>query len=414
MERISSNMSINDMQYQLNKRNQNLYDLNNQMSTQSRVNNLRDDPLAAGHSTRYLSRITHLERYAKNAERIKSEHRVAEGYMKSANSILHRVRELAVQGANDTYTKSDKQAMGQEINQLLNELIEIGNARNADGTTMFGGDKTSTNPYRVLRGTIPEAGGQVVTNVEYRGSIKPSVVEIGQGNYMKKHFPGNEVLWAEQQQVFSGVNAQNYVVDTDTSIQIDGEEIGLNAGDNIHNIIAKINDSKAQVKASLDPVNNSLALTTTSPHQLYLQDAGEGTVLQDLGVITDIGKPPFNIASDANSSGGSLFDMVIHLRDRLYAGDTIDIGGSALKGIDLAQDKLLSSMSELGAQDERMQVALRRIEHEIPELQEQNSKEVDLDFTKAITDLKELEQAHKAALGAAGRIMQPTLLDFLR
>jgi flagellar hook-associated protein 3 FlgL len=106
--------------------------------------------------------------------------------------------------------------------------------------------------------------------------------------------------------------------------------------------------------------------------------------------------------------------MVIHLRDRLYVGDTIDIGGSALKGVDLAQDKLLSSMSELGAQDERMQVALRRIEHEVPELQEQNSKEVDLDFTKAITDLKQLEQAHKAALGAAGRILQPTLLDFLR
>ncbi|MFW5712808.1 MAG: flagellar hook-associated protein FlgL, partial [Spirochaetota bacterium] len=150
MERVSSNMSINDMQYQLRKRQESMYDLNNQMSTQSRVKNLRDDPLAAAHSTRYLSRITHLERYAKNAERVKSEHRVAEGYMDSANRILHRVRELAVQGANDTYTTADKQAMGQELNQLLNELIEIGNARNSDGTTLFGGDNTATTPYRVL------------------------------------------------------------------------------------------------------------------------------------------------------------------------------------------------------------------------------------------------------------------------
>lgn len=414
MERISSNMSINDMQYQLRKRQESMYELNNKMSTQSRIKNLRDDPLAAAHSTRYLSRITHLERYAKNAERVKSEHRVAEGYMNSANQILHRIRELAVQGANDTYNKSDKQAMGQELNQLLNELIEIGNARNADGTTMFGGDNTATTPYRVLRGTIPEAGGRVITDVEYRGSIKPSVVEIGQGNYVKKHFAGNEVFWAEQQQVFSTANAQNYVVNDDTSIRIDGEEIGLNAGDNIHNIIAKINNSNAQVKADLDPVNNSLSLTTTSPHQLYLEDGQGGNVLQDLGIVTEIGRPPFNIAPDANSSGGSLFDMVIHLRDRLYAGDTIDIGGSALKGIDLAQDRLVSSMSELGAQDQRIQVAIRRINGEVPELQEQNSKEVDLDVTKAITELKQLEQAHQAALGAAGRMMQRTLLDFLR
>ncbi len=414
MERISSNMSINDMQYQLQKRNESMYELNNKMSTQSKVKNLRDDPLAAAHSTRYLSRINHLERYAKNAERVKSEHRVAEGYMQSANRILHRIRELAVQGANDTYTESDKKAMGQEINQLLNELIEIGNARNPDGTTMFGGDNTATTPYRVLRGTVPEAGGRVITDVEYRGSIKPSVVEVGQGNYVKKHFAGNEVFWAEQQQVFSTTNAQNYVVSNDTSIIIDGEEIGLNAGDNIHNVIAKINDSNAQVKASLDPVNNSLSLVTTSPHQLHMKDGQDGNVLQDLGVITEIGKPPFNIAPDASSAGGSLFDMVMHLRDRLYAGDTIDIGGSALKGIDMAQGKLVSSISELGAQDERLQVAMRRIDGEVPELQEQNSNEVDLDVTKAITDLKRLEQAHKAALGAASKIIQPTLLDFLR
>jgi flagellar hook-associated protein 3 FlgL len=106
--------------------------------------------------------------------------------------------------------------------------------------------------------------------------------------------------------------------------------------------------------------------------------------------------------------------MVIYLRDRLYEGDTLEIGGGALKGIDLAQDKLVSTISELGAQDERIQVALRRMESEIPELQEQNSKETDLDLEEAIIELKRLQQAQQAALGTAGRIIQPTLLDFLR
>ncbi|MDY7028639.1 MAG: flagellin, partial [Spirochaetota bacterium] len=177
---------------------------------------------------------------------------------------------------------------------------------------------------------------------------------------------------------------------------------------------AKINDSNAQVKAGLDPVRNSITLSTTSPHQLWLEDAPESTVLQDLGVVTEIGRPPFNISLDADASGGSLFDMVMYLRDQLYEGDTIDIGGGALKGIDLAQSKLVNVMSDLGAQDERLQVTMRRIEYEVPQLMEQNSEEVDLDVAKAITDLKTLEQAHKAALGAASRIIQPTLLDFLR
>ncbi len=414
MDRISSNMSNNDMQYQLQKRNQRLYELNNKMGSQKRIHNLRDDPLAAAHSTRYLSRITHLDRYVKNAERVQSEYQVVEGYMQSANHVLHRIRELAVQGGNDTFTRADKMAMGQEINQLLNELVEIGNARHADGSSMFAGDKTSISPYRVLDGNVDGINGKVITSVEYRGSIDPSKVEIGRESLVTKHFAGNDVFWAEQQQIFSGIGAQDYTITEDTHIEIDGERIGLNAGDNIHTIIAKINDSDTQVKAGLDPVRNSLSLTTTTPHQLWLRDAPGSTVLRDLGIISEIGRPPFNIAPDAVSSGGSLFDMVIYLRDSLYEGDTINIGGGALKGIDLAQDKLVTTMSDLGAQDERLQVAMRRMAYEIPELQEQNSKEVDLDLEEAIIELKRLQQAQQASLGAASRIIQPTLLDFLR
>ncbi len=106
--------------------------------------------------------------------------------------------------------------------------------------------------------------------------------------------------------------------------------------------------------------------------------------------------------------------MVIYLRDRLYEGDTIDIGGSALKGIDMAQNHLVDTMGRLGSQDERLQIVQRRIEATVPEIQKRNSDETDLDMAEAATDLKMLEYTHKAALGAAGRILQPTLLDFLR
>jgi flagellar hook-associated protein 3 FlgL len=345
---------------------------------------------------------------------VMSEHRVAEGYMKSANEIIQRVRELAVQGANDTFSKSDKAAMGEEVNQLLNELVEIANAKTADGTSMFAGDKTHTTPYRVLQGDIPGTKGKVITDIEYRGSLNPSKVEVSEGSYIKNNFAGNRVFWAEHQQVLSAVNAQDYTVTEDTFIKIDGEKIKLNTGDNIHTIIAKINDSAAPVKASLDPVRNSLVIESTQPHQIWMEDAPEGNVLQDLGVLSGRGHPPFNIAQDAESTGGSLFDMVIYLRDRLYEGDTIDIGGAALKGIDMAQSNLVDSMGELGAQDKRLQLVQKRISEEIPEIEERNSKETDVDVTKTITDLKELEHTHEAALGAAARVLQPTLLDFLR
>jgi flagellar hook-associated protein 3 FlgL len=414
MERISSQLTNNEMQYYLQRRNEKLNDVHNKLATQSRVHELRNDPIAAAHSVKYLSNISRLQRYSKNAEMVMSEHRVAEGYMKSANEILQRVRELAVQGANDTFSKSDKAAMGEEVNQLLNELVELANAKSADGTSIFAGDKTHTTPYRVLKGDVPGANGKAITDIEYRGSLNPSKVEISEGSYIKNNFAGNRVFWAENQQVLSAVNAQDYTVTQDTHIKIDGERIELSTGDNVQTIIAKINDSAAPVKASLDPVRNSLVIESTQPHQIWMEDAPEGDVLQDLGVLSGRGRPPFNIAQDADSSGGSLFDMVIYLRNRLYEGDTIDTGGAALRGMDQAQSNLVDSMGELGAQDKRLQVVRKRIAEEIPEVQALNSKETDVDVTKAITDLKELEQTHKAALGAAARVMQPTLLDFLR
>ena len=106
--------------------------------------------------------------------------------------------------------------------------------------------------------------------------------------------------------------------------------------------------------------------------------------------------------------------MIINMRDQLYKGNTLAIGGGGLKGITLAQDNLIGSIAELGAKNERLQTVSERLASEIPEVQDKNSKETDIDMTKAITDLKMLEYTHKAALQTASRILQPTLLDFLR
>jgi flagellar hook-associated protein 3 FlgL len=207
----------------------------------------------------------------------------------------------------------------------------------------------------------------------------------------------------------------DYQVQQDSSIRIDGTEIQLQAGDTVHAVIAKINDADIAVKAKLDPVKNSLVLQTTNPHQLWLEDVGEATVLQDLGVLSGNGNaPPHNIASEARLTGGSTFDMLIHLRDQLYEGDVLDIGGSGLQGIDTALNNIINSMAELGARDERLEMVNKRMTAEIPKIIQQDSRAVDLDMAEAIMDLKMLEYTHKAALQTAGRILQPTLLDFLR
>jgi flagellar hook-associated protein 3 FlgL len=77
-------------------------------------------------------------------------------------------------------------------------------------------------------------------------------------------------------------------------------------------------------------------------------------------------------------------------------------------------NNLLGTLAELGAKDERLSTVASRIAWELPELQHMEAAETGLDLAGAITDLKMLEYSHKAALQTAGRILQPTLLDYLR
>ena len=414
MQRISTNMPNDDMQYHLRIREWKMNDLQNKIAEQTRIGNLRDGPESAAHSTRYQSYLTRMDRYMKNIDTIQSDFRITEDYLRGANELVHRIREIAVQGANGTYSVEQTQMMGVEVNQLLNELVEIANARSAEGTSLFGGDKNDSQSFRILQGNVPNAQGQVITQVMYTGGRANNMSEISDGNVISTGFAGNELFWAEQHEIFSDGNATDYLVQRDTEIFIDGEAIRLRSGDNVYAIIAKINDSNAAVRAGLDPVNNSLVINTTYPHQLWMEDSETGTVLRDLGIVSEFGKPPYNAATEARVAGGSLFDMVIYLRDKLYSGDTIDIGGSALKGIDLAQNTLLSSIADLGARYERLDTVHNRLSFEVPDIIQRNSNEVDLDLSEAIVNLKMYEYTHKAALQTAGRILQPTLLDFLR
>ena len=408
-------MPNNDMQYYMRLREWKMQQTQNKIAGQTRIQNLRDDPVAAAHSSRYQSQITRLSRFSENVERIQGNGRIVEGYMQEALNILQRVRELAVTGATGTFTTQDKQYMGEEINQLMKEFLEISNAQSGDGTTLFSGDNTLAHAFRPSFGNVKGSRENVITSVEYVGTIRENLSEISEGSYIATNYPGNKVFWAEQQTVISAVDAGDYQVPADTAISIDGKEIQLNTGDTIHSIITKINDSGAAVKAKLDPILNSMVLITTSPHQLWLEDVGDGTVLKDIGILSDTGSlAPNNISPDASISGGSVFDTMIHVRNALYQGDTIEIGGSGIRGIDTAMDNLLTSMAELGARDKRLDIVGERLSFEIPKMIQRNSTEVDLDMAEAITNLKMLEFTHKAALQTAARILQPTLLDFMR
>lgn len=415
MRRISSNLTNDDFQFHLRRRESELNRTQNQVGTNQRIQDLRDDPVAAAHGTRYQSYLSRIDQYAKNTQYAQSHLRYAEGFLNEANSLLHRMSELAIQGSNGTYSVSDLKAMGVEVNQLINELVSLANSKSPDGGPLFAGDKAMGEAFRVLTGRVPGSDEALITQVDYLGTLGGREVDIAENARVDIGLKGNTLFWAEQQSIFSGVDVQDFQVPADTTIRIDGTDIALKAGDTAGVVIERINSADLAVRARLDPVTNGLVLETTMPHQIWLEEGPGSTVLQDLGLIADNElRPPHNLNPDARRFGGSLFDVAIQFRDALLEGNQGALGTRSLAGLRAAQDNLLARMADLGAKDGRLDESTKRLAFESATLTGQASQLLDLDLAQGVTELKMLESVHKASLGAAGRILTPRLMDFLR
>ena len=419
MQRVSSDSMNDDMQFWARRRERDMASAETKMARQSKIENLRDDPLAAAKAVRYDSVGSRLERFEKNAAWADDQSRITESYVRQSIDMTQRLREIAVQGANGVYTKEDQRYMAQEVDQILGEMVNNANTRGADGSYIFSGDKSRTQPFREISGAAPGAAGSVLVGVQYLGTQSGPQAEISEGDYVPLGQSGADVFWAEKQQVVSGYDARDWRATEDSSIIVDGKRVGIKAGDNVYALAAKINDSGAAVKASIDPRTFSLALETTTAHQMRIEDGaparpGQGGALKELGLLAPTGSAPDNWAPSARKTGGSLFDAAIRLRDALNRGDILEAGGAAIAGLDSGLDNLGRRVAEIGSRSERIQMVEARLNREIPDMTKLKSEETDLDATRAITDYKMLEYAHKATLSFQGRLFSQTLLDFLR
>jgi flagellar hook-associated protein 3 FlgL len=413
-------MANTDMQYYLRRQEENLANIQSKIAGQTKLHELRDDPFAASHAVRYESYLARLNRFEQNNLYAKDHFNHVDGYLKQANEVMQRIRQISVQGANGAYAKDDLRNMAVEINELLKELVTVSNALGPDGKYLFAGDKAFTEPFRIVEGAVSSgntASDQVpmILRVEYRGAGASRQAEVSDRTYAVLDIGGGEAFWAEKMQVFSSFDASAYRAETSGAFFIDGTEITINQGDTLPAIVAKINDSAAPVKAHIDPESRGLVLEGTNAHLIRAEDRQDSRILQDLGIVTANAEPGApNWHSSVRVAGGSAFDMVIRLRDALLRADGDFIGSQGILGMDLALGNLQTRLAEIGSRGERTEMTWARINEEIPNVAKALGREEGINFTDAATDLGMMEFAHRAALQTAAKVIPPTLLDFLR
>lgn len=281
-----------------------------QMSSLRKINRPSDDPIGVSYSLRYRTDIGLNEQFKKNLDSAQSFLDFTDTMLGQVNDVIHRIRELTVQGANGTNPEVSLESIKNEVVQLKEQLIQIANS-SYNGKYVFNGQLTDVKPYG--GSTAPE----YVSNID-TGEIN---YEIGEG-------------------IIISVNV--------TGIDVFGEGVPVDADGNV---------------------------------------------------------------TDPNSD--NLFFVVENIIAALENNDT-DAINDALGRLDSRFDKLLEVRSQVGAKMNRLELAADRLDDIDTNLQTLISKTEDVDMAALIVNLKTAENAYMASLSAGARLIQPTLVDFLR
>ncbi len=145
MSVINTNVKSLISQNALSRNSRALSSAMEQLSTGKRINSAKDDAAGLAISNKMTSQIRGLDQAVRNANDAISVAQTVEGATIEITNMLQRMRELAVQSANDSNSSADRASLQKEVSQLTEEITRI-----ATDTTF--------NDMSVLLGSASTAG----------------------------------------------------------------------------------------------------------------------------------------------------------------------------------------------------------------------------------------------------------------
>lgn len=136
---INHNMSSLNADRVLNYKTKQLDKSMEKLASGLRINRAGDDASNLAVSEKLRSQIRGLNQARKNIENAVSFIQTTEGYLDETQTILHRLRELAVQSANGIYTPEDRAQIQVEVAQLVDEVNRIASHAQFNGMNMLTG-----------------------------------------------------------------------------------------------------------------------------------------------------------------------------------------------------------------------------------------------------------------------------------
>ena len=143
--RIQTNIASLNAQRNLANATEKLGGSYRRLSTGLRITSAADDAAGLAISERLRAQIRSIQQSERNANDGISLTQVAEGALNEVNGILVRMRELAIQAANDTLGPEDKDTVDDEFQQIIGEIDRIAQATEFSGFSLLDGSNSTVS-----------------------------------------------------------------------------------------------------------------------------------------------------------------------------------------------------------------------------------------------------------------------------
>lgn len=392
MSVINTNVKSLVAQNALASNNRALSKTMEQLSTGKRVNNAADDAAGLAISNKMTSQIRGLNQAVRNANDSVSLLQTAEGAMVEITNMMQRMRELAVQSANDTNTTEDRGYLDLEFQQLKEEVNRITNNTQWNGMNVL-------DASFVANGDAGKFVFQVGANGGTSHTISHTIDQLGFSS--------------------AGTGAQVSATGAATSIGTVTVTAGAVAGFVEGDVISvKIGDDLLQYKVSAADIA-AVSTNGTTPQISESIAAGIQSVFQTLssqeGRFSGFTASVTGNAVKINKADGTAIgaaNLTVNVKSgSLAALDSLSITGrttsvNAVNQLDTAIRTVNESRAEIGSVINRLNFAADNLANVSMNTSASRSRILDTDYAQATTELARtqiIQQAATAMLAQANQ-----------
>jgi len=362
--RVTDRMGIEQTNRNLQRNRSDMSDLQMQASTQKRVNKPSDDPIAAARVLATRTDERGSQQFLKNIHMARSFLEFTDQSLGEMTEVMNRLKELAIQQANDAgASDSTRRVVAEEVGQMYGQVIQIGN-RKLGERYIFGGYQTVKPPFDV-------SGG-------YAGDNGNMHIHINKDAFMAMNVPGD--------QVFMGKDiSDDGLIRVPKDVPRDVDTLRNHQEDDLEQLKLKIKKEK----------NPDFLMRAPAP------DSSRGQVTVE------------SRANQVDQQGVNILQTVKDFEIALRTGDKAEIQ-SSIDVIDQAMSQVIRARSQVGARIQTLNHTDDSLRKSIVENKMASSHFEDADLLQVVSDINKTDTAFKATLDTSARLVQRSLLDFLK